>query len=660
MSSVILKQAVALHRAGRLAQAETLYRRVLAGDPDNPDALHYLGLIAHQSGRQEEAVALIQEAIARRPAATYWYNLAHAYLASKNLPRAEEALQRTIAMEPGHAEALFHLGSLRSQAGDLTAAVGYYRQAIEYRPDFVDAHVNLGLLLDRTGETDSALSQLEQARRLRPEDCEISNNIGIVRSRVARTEAVGDFRRALSLNPQHVGAKINLGKLLARLGQHSEAADLLSTALEHKPEDADAHAILANSLAELNRLDDAVRHCETAVAASPRSLRPLVSLGNLYRRIGRFDDAYRCFRDAQERDPGNCDALVGILKHLKSRVSREEAERVMRLAEDPSLSMPERRQLHFALAGCLEAKGDYDAAFLHMDRGNLLRRLEFEPQYGAFDLAKEVARVDRIITTFDEKHFRCTGGFGVVSDIPVFVVGMPRSGTTLCEQILASHSRVFGAGELPDIGRIERELVQRYRDDSAGSAPSEYAAHLSPDLVRSIAQSHLTRLQRLAPTALRVVDKMPVNYYRLGVIATLFPKAKVIHCRRDPMDVGLSCYSKDFVNFPIWASDLRSIGHVYRQHDRLMGHWRRVLPIEIFEFQYETIVHDLEGSARALIRYCGLEWEDACLEFYQTDRHVRTASHEQVRQPIYDTSVGRWQKFKQYLGALQEVLTGRD
>jgi tetratricopeptide (TPR) repeat protein len=656
MVSSILKQALALHRAGKLSEAAKLYRRGLRADPGNPDALHFLGLVAHQSGRYEEAVDLIRQAIARRPKSAYWYNIAHVHLALKDMPRAEEAFRQAIAIEPRHAEALFHLGCIASRSDDFAGATDFYRQAIDAKPEFTDARVNLGLLLNRVGDAAGAIREFEEALRLRPNDPEIHNNIGIARAGVAPTEAIEDFQRALSLSPEHTGAKVNLAKLLASMSRHADAVEVLSSVLVDRPEDADTQLLLASSLAELNRPSDAVRHFEFAAAAMPRSVRPLLSLGNLYLRFGRFDDAYDCYLRVRGIDPQNCDALVGILKHRKSQTSDEEAERVARLAEDVSLPIPERRRLHFALSACREAQGDYDTAFLHMDCGNQLRRMELEPQSGPYDPAKQIARVDGIIETFNEDYFRRVAGFGVASELPVFVVGMPRSGTTLCEQILASHPTVYGADELPDMSRIERELMNRHSERGAGSDDAGYAVHLTPDIVQSIAESQLHRLQNLAPRASRIVDKMPMNYYRLGLIATLFPKAKIIHCLRDPMDTGLSCYSKDFVSFPLWASDLRSIGQTYRQHDRLMAHWRRVLPIDVLEFRYESVVGDLERSARNLIEYCGLEWEDACLEFYRTDRQVKTASLEQVRRPIYDTSIGRWRKFERHLAPLYEAL----
>jgi hypothetical protein len=209
-----------------------------------------------------------------------------------------------------------------------------------------------------------------------------------------------------------------------------------------------------------------------------------------------------------------------------------------------------------------------------------------------------------------------------------------------------------------DILRMARELQRHFTGQSPPGDESGYAAFLTGGLVRSRAEHHLCRLRTFSPTAERIVDKMPMNYRCLGLVATLFPKTRVIHCRRDPLDVGLSCFSRDLASMPAWTTDLRAIGHVYREQERLMTHWHRVLPARIFEFVYEDVIADFAGSARRLIEFCGLEWESACLEFHRANRQVRTASLDQVRQPIYDTSIGRWRRFAAYLKPLQEVIGG--
>ena len=659
MAPATLQQALSLHRAGRLKEAEAGYRRVLATQPGDPDALHYLGLIAHQSGRYADAVDLIRQAIAARPRPTFWYNLAQAHLAQRDAAAAEDALKQTLAAVPDHAEALFHLGGLCRARGDVPAAIDCYRRAVAAKAPFADAQVNLGMLLNEAGDPTQAIAHLEAADRLRPNDPEILNNLGLVRKRIDPLRAIEDFRRALGADPKFAVAAASLAALLISLGRHREAISALEAALEAKGDDIGLRMLLAAACAGADRTEDAIANYEKAAAADPRSAHPLVALGRLYRQMGRFERAYDCYREARERDPDDWDALLGILSHLKSRMPEDEVARIASRVDDQTLSSERRRQLHFAISRYREATGDYDDAFSHMREANALRRLELEARSGPYDPAGETARVDSTISAFDADYFDRVSGWGADSELPVFIVGMPRSGTSLCEQILASHSQVFGAGELPDIGRIARAFQRQFGEENGSAIGSSYAGHMTREVVRLTADEHVERLNLLAPEALRIVDKMPLNYYRLGLIATLFPRARIIHCRRDPVDTCLSCFSRNLPFLPIWASDLRAIGQVYCEYQRLMAHWCRVLPIGILEFTYEDVVSDLARSARRLVEYCGLEWDEDCLEFHRTDRQVKTASIEQVRQPIYLSSIGRWKRFERHLAPLLETLGRR-
>jgi tetratricopeptide (TPR) repeat protein len=522
----------------------------------------------------------------------------------------------------------------------------------------VYAHANLGLLLVDIGHVNEGVGHLEQAHRLRPEDPSILVNLGVARTRISSFQAAEAFREALEIEPGHVDATLNLAHVLSRTGRSAEAVEHYEAALARNPDSTALQMALANSLAEVNRFDEAVRRYQAIIAANPTSARPYLALGNVYRMFGRFQEAYDCHVKVRELKPDNLEALVGVLRFLKSRVPAADAHRATQMADDSSLPAEQRWHLHFALAACNESGGRYDAAFYHMDRGNELRRMELEPKGGPYDPKREGAKVDRIIAAFGDDYFVRTRSFGLRTKLPVFVVGMPRSGTTLCEQVLASHSEIVGADELPDIPLLVHELRMTgspncKEDEEEGTT---WTQHLTADRARALAQRHLSRLEALASGAARVVDKGPANYYHLGLIATLFPGASVIHCRRDPMDIALSCYSKDFALAPIWVNDLRSIGHVYCQYDRLMDHWRRVLPIKMLELRYEDVVADLEGSARRLIAYCGLEWDNRCLRFYETGRRVKTASVEQVHRPIYDSSVGRWRKYERHLAPLREAL----
>jgi hypothetical protein len=272
----------------------------------------------------------------------------------------------------------------------------------------------------------------------------------------------------------------------------------------------------------------------------------------------------------------------------------------------------------------------------------------------AFDPCAHQAGVDQLIRTFDAVYFRRVRGFGISSELPLFIVGMPRSGTTLVEQIVASHPQVFGAGELRDVERIALSLAAHLGNDVG--YPS-CLAKAPAEAVRAMAERHLHRLTALAGGSVRIVDKMPTNYLHLGLIATLFPQARIIHCRRGPLDTCVSCYFSYFRGLP-FAWDLEELGRYHRSYDSLMAHWKAVLPLPVLDVSYEELVDNQEAISRRLMEFCGLDWDERCLAFHETPRPVHTASTMQVRQPIYKSSVGRWRRYEAHLQPLVRALSG--
>ncbi|HET6222861.1 MAG TPA: sulfotransferase, partial [Dongiaceae bacterium] len=606
-----LQAAHELHRRGRLPEAEAAYRAILRGDPANAEALHLLGLVALQSGRPGEAVDLIRQALSHRTKAAFSYNLGHACIALRDFPAAEAAFRQTLALSPRHAEALFHLGNLLRARDDRSGAVDHYRQAVTVKPEFVEALINLGVLLAELGDREEAITHLERAHELRPEDADILVNLGATCAQISFTRATEAFRRALALQPGHLRALVNLGHILASHKYAAEAAGCFEAALAREPRNTQLRLALARTLAEQERADEAQACYEQVIADNPSKIDAHLGLARLHRHGGRFDDSAASYANALQIDPRCVSALVGIVLHHKADLPAEQATRIETLAASADLPMQDRRHLHFALAQAKEAARDYDRAFHHMAEANRLRLLEFEESSGPYDPDAEARWVAGIMQAFDAAHFQRTAGFGINSELPVYIVGMPRSGTTLCEQILASHSQVFGAGELPDIYQLVEELTR---------GGSSYAGQLTEAATRAMAERELARLLARGPAARRVTDKHPFNFCHLGLIATLFPQVRIVHCRRDPMDTCLSCFSQDLSQLAIWSGDLTTLGHAYRMYERLMAHWRAVLPARLLEVDYEQVVEDFEGQARRLIAFCGLEWEEACLTFHRTDR----------------------------------------
>jgi hypothetical protein len=307
-----------------------------------------------------------------------------------------------------------------------------------------------------------------------------------------------------------------------------------------------------------------------------------------------------------------------------------------------------RWSAHFALGKVYDRAGEYATAFDHYRTAN-----DLKAEVVSYDRAAAERFVDQIIATCNEAFFERFAGIGNPSDRPIFIVGMPRSGTTLTEQILASHPRVAAGGELSEISQLVRRLAQRRgRPTPIGQT----LQLLAPDDGEALGGLYLRALAEIDTEADRVTDKMPGNFNHLGLMAVLFPQASFIHCRRHPLDTCLSCYFQNFTNGQFFSYRLEDLGHSYRQYRRLIDHWQRVLPQPLQEARYEDVVEDLPARARELVAHCDLEWDERCLAFHRTERVVQTASKLQVRQPIYRSSLARWQRYEPFLGPLKESL----
>ena len=336
---------------------------------------------------------------------------------------------------------------------------------------------------------------------------------------------------------------------------------------------------------------------------------------------------------------------------LGGKLSEKDLTAQRRLLEETRLPDAQRLWLHFGLAQVMDARGEYTEAAEHLERGNSLQRSEWRKRAQEYD-PKEYGRlVKQMIGVCGPDFFDRVRGFGLESEVPVFIFGLPRSGTSLVEQILASHSQVCGAGEI----RLASDTMAAL--GGQGVDPIEGLRQLNRQTALRLAARHLERLRELSRTAPRVVDKMPDNYLYLGLLASLFPRAKFIHCRRDLRDVAISCWKAHFQGVR-WANDQEHIASRFYEHQRIMEHWRKVLPVPLLEVDYEETVADLESVARRLVDWCGLKWEPKCLEFHQTKRPVSTASAVQVRQPIFRTSVGRWKHYEQALASLLSAIPG--
>ncbi len=616
----LLKEAFRLHQSGQLDQAEKFYRQVLTVQPDHGDALHLLGVVCYQTGRFAEAAALIQKAIEQNPQAEACYsNLGNAL---KSMGKTEEALaayEKALALKPDYAEAHYNLAVTLKSAGRGKDALEAYRKAIEIKPDYVEAHSNMANELKEQGKIAEAIAAYRKALEIRPDYAEAYNNLGNAYKDIGKMEdAVACYRKALGVRPDYIQALNNLGNVLNDMGRLDEAVVCYEEAFRLEPE------------------------CEWAVAGYAKVLM----------RKGDFDTAHQRLRPIVDAGTENVDIAVTYSQLADKFGEKDRAVNLLEklVAVGQSHSIDEKRQIHFNLGRLYDKSGDYDTAFHHYQQGNSLRPT-------LFNQVLNESYIQNLMAAYPAEKKGSIPKSSLDAAAPVFIVGMPRSGTTLVEQILSTHAKVFGAGELPDIVQIANGLAQTLNV----SEPYPLCMKsVSPDILTQLAQKHLAWLQSLAPEAERITDKMPQNFLHMGLISQLFPRARIIHCMRDPRDTGLSIFFQNFSGGHSYAFDLRNIGIYYRQYQKLMNHWRQALDIPIMDVQYEELVENQEKISRQMLAFIGLDWDEKCLEFYKTERAVITASYQQVRRPLYKSSVGRWRKYEEHIQPLMNALSEKE
>ena len=457
------------------------------------------------------------------------------------------------------------------------------------------------------------------------------------------------YGASVARRPDFANAHYNLGLTVQKLGDARAAKQAFQEVLRLTPNDADAWNKLGAAQLDGGELSAAKASHERALELNPRSADAYNGLGLACMDAGSFEDAARHYRKAIELEPTFTKVYLNLAKsHRFCASDRSDLELIKSVFAQPGLTSNDRVDIHFALGKTLDDCCAYDEAFHHFEQAN---RHKWAKIHGDRDGLK--TWITAIISIFNRAFFAARENYGVSSKRPVFIVGMPRSGTTLVEQIIASHPQAFGAGELPKIGALSLALGEQ---SSTGGGYPAYAPELTDDAVRQAAEDYLGFLNLRSETAARITDKLPANYTQLGLIALMFPNAHVVDCRREPLDVALSIYFSQFVGDHPFAYDLEDIAFEYGQYQRLMSHWNQVLPISVHGVDYEALVANPEEISRALVESCGLEWDDRCLRFYENSRPVHTASNWQVRQPIYPRSVGRWKNYEKYLGKVMRVL----
>jgi tetratricopeptide (TPR) repeat protein len=673
---------------------EEAMRQAIAAPPDTSAWASDLGMGCLLLGQVERALEILERAISLPgPDAAAWTRLGVVKLLRDDPEGAEAAFEQAALSDPDRAELHSNLGGAKTRLGKLEEALSHYEQALRLNPALpqaINGRDALLLALDRAEEAVLDMeTRLEEADNL-PDPVEavllrrriarLLEEMGrfqeaLARLREATREDTGEARdnfdavlelatllyrrerlvpalawltKAVKLDPEHVGAKCLMARVLSETGAHDRAATVVAQAVEALP---DAPACLMARAEVRSATGDEIgaeQDLRRAVEMYPGLAEAWGALGHLLLCTGKLDEAESCLSRAADLNPI---ALASLVEARTLPDDPQAVERMERLVDNPLLPREPRAALHFALTKLLERKEEYHRAFGHAKSANELLGCAI-----GWDPEQNSKTVQNIAAAFTPDLFEKLQEKGSSSQRPIFVVGMPRSGTTLTEQILAGHPQVFGAGELGFIANLIRLMPRVLKTNTP------YPRCLSmfkPWMADHAAAYYLKKIAGLDPEALKVVDKMPHNFLHLGLIALAFPNASIIHVRRDPRDVAVSNY---FTNFRWkhgglgYAFDLEHIGQALNDHRFLMDHWRKVLPIPLFELKYEELVEHPQETVRNMLDFVGLPWDDRVMEFHEARRPVKTASVWQVRKPLYATSKQRWRRYREYLGPLFAVL----
>ena len=613
----LIARAKALHEKGALKDAMGLLYQAHKAAPRNAEVLTKLGGLLMTMGRPADALKCFDSLSILTPddpAAPH-----DRCVALMALNRAKEAVagfDRILAAHPGFVSAHYNRGASLAALGRPADALVSYDLALALDPKHVLALNNRGVALQALGRVPEAIQSLERAVAIDPNCAPAYTNLSnSLRQQNRFEEAMACCARALAIDPNNVVASNEQGVALGKLGRLEQAVDVFRRTIVLDPNYVEAHENLFVVLTELGRTDEATLSIEEAIRLAPGRVRPYYNL-----------------TETRKISPGD------------PRIANMEAI----AAQMDQLGLAAKIEISFALGKTYADIKDYDRSFERLSQGCRLKRsITDYNEAGTLDMMSRAAK------SFSAKLLKQKAGSGPASEVPVFILGMPRSGTTLVEQILASHPQVFAAGE---IEAFLSGMISAAAASGSDDSPEAFAA-MSPEQLAALGEDYLSRVTPMAPKAARIIDKSLQSFRFAGLIHMALPKARFIHLRRNPIDNCLSCFTKLFVSELPYTYDLGELGRYHGGYKKLMAHWRKVLPKQaLLEVQYEDVVADLETQARAIVAHVGLEWDPACLAFHQTDRPVRTASLMQVRQPIYTTAVNRWRTYEKHLGPLIEAL----
>lgn len=550
---------------------------------------------------------------------------------------------------PKNPSTLNALGVAYSKCGKPLKAMQLFRSTLKIQPNHLDAQFNLASALVEMGKAAEAISLYGQLIGKHPNPARLSFNLAVALHADKRhLEAIDVYEQALHLDPKFLDALVNVSNLYSIMGNPIRALERIKNARDHHPDDIRIMENEASLLLNAGFSAKALTAYEHILSLDPSNQKALGAQIRALHNEGRFEDAQNMATQALEINPEATSVLLALSQDRSYTFSEENIRHLKTASVHEKASAEDAVRAGFALASIYNNKAEHKAAFTFYKQANAL----CDAQYN-WSQTDEQNLFTALTDTFSSKFFETAPSFGHDSNRPIFIVGMPRSGTTLVEQIISSHPQAEGGGELPEISAMVHALPKTL---NSTSPYPDCIQKLDAATANGLAEHYLKRLKNVSGTALHVTDKMPGNYLHLGLIAQLFPKARIIHCRRNAVATCFSIYQQNFDGYHPYAYDLTKLGRRYQSYERLMEHWHTTLPLPILDVFYEELVQDQEQQSRRILDFCNLDWDDRVLAFEKTTRSVQTASLWQVRQPMYTSALKSWHKYEAFLSPLKAAL----
>ena len=640
-----LQKGLVLHQAGRLAEAEQAYRQILCLKPSCPDANNLLGALFYQRGQYKKAIDFIGKAVRKKPKnAEYLRNMGSSFGALGKLDDAIKYFRKALRINPASRDLHYNLGCALQQKNLHDDAVKCFEMAISFDPHSYEVLNNLGSSLLLLKRPEEALASFRKVLEIKPDLPDAHINVGLALGNLGwHDEAIAHYQNANKILPGNTLSLINTGNALIELRRFEEALEVINRALLIDPKLDAAYYIRGVVLDELGQTNLALEAFKKSIDLNPKSQEAHMGLGAIFQQLGHKTEACAAYQKVISINVDNTDAHRRLARLRNHEFYDNEIKLMEVVYSKPDITSEQKMYLGFGLGAAFENIGDFKQAFEFFVKANHLKRETLN-----YDVGDDRLYFERICSVFSSSFFSERNRTGFEDDTPIFILGMPRSGTSLVEQILASHPEVFGGGELSYmtdmcfsmLGQAERVFPEAVED-------------LSEDQLANLGRNYVEKLRNKSPQASYITDKLPNNFIFIGLIKTILPNAKVIHCKRGQIDTCLSIFKNLFTGHIPFAYNLEKLAEYYQLYLDTMEHWYDLFPGKIIDVQYEKLVVDHEFEIKELLNSCDLPFHEDCLNFYKTNRSVKTASFSQVREPIYQKSVELW---KQYESELQPLL----